>query len=276
MVELRFSTDIDAARVVERLGELDGAANESEVSLHLAQSSSERAAALVALASWFAERIAAGRATRVEASREAVVPARMLRLLGEGASLGMTAVGPNAHEFLRIRDLRSARLLSERVVTAIETRVPSFSPSVLRMARFVFEELGANIVQHSGRSDTGFGTLTYDESSRRLELAFADRGVGFLQSLQRNPELEGRIADDSEALQLALTPRITGTGEGRKNMGIGLKQLVEFSDLLDGELWIVSGSAALHRRTLAGVRSNTLRSIPTWRGTWIALEATLT
>ncbi|MBI5432799.1 MAG: hypothetical protein HZA52_08220 [Planctomycetes bacterium] len=199
----------------------------------------------------------------------------MLRLLGEGAGLGMTAVGPNAQELLRIRDRRSTRMLADRVVTAIETRVPDFSPSVLRMARFVFEELGANIVDHSGRSETGFGTLTYDVSSRRLELAFADRGIGFLQSLQRNPELQGRVADDAEALQLALTPRITGTATARTNMGIGLKTLLEFSDLLAAELWIVSGSAALHRRTAAGVRTSLYRAVGPWRGTWIALEATL-
>jgi hypothetical protein len=58
-------------------------------------------------------------------------------------------------------------------------------------------------------------------------------------------------------------------------MGIGLAQLIAFSDLVDGELWIASGSAALHRSSVAGRRVNTLRSIVAWPGAWICLDAPL-
>jgi hypothetical protein len=143
------------------------------------------------------------------------------------------------------------------------------------MARFVFEELGANVVQHSDAPRTGFGWVDVDETVGRLELSFADAGVGFLASLQRNPELAGRVHDDAEALQLALTARVSGTGAGRSNMGWGLKALVDFSDLLDGDLYVASGAAMLVRRTIGGQRANTLRAIPTWRGTWICLDAAL-
>jgi hypothetical protein len=170
-------------------------------------------------------------------------------------------------------DLRAARRLADAVSDALSSVVPPPSPSLVRMARFVFEELGANVVQHSGRPETGYGLADIDPAQQRLELAFADAGMGFRASLQRNPELEGRVADDAEALQLAVTPRITGTTAPRTNMGIGLKALTDFSDLTGGDLWIVSGSALLHRHTTAGQRTNVLRAVPPWQGSWICVTA---
>ena len=172
-----------------------------------------------------------------------------------------------------INDLKAARTMADQVGDAMEAVTPSTSPSVARMTRFVFEELGANIVQHSGRPETGYGFAAIEPDKRQLELGFADAGAGFRASLQRNPELEGRIDDDAEALQLALTPRITGTSTPRTNMGIGLKALTDFSDLLAGELFIASGSAMLRRGTAAGQRTNVIHSIPPWPGTWISFRS---
>jgi hypothetical protein len=172
-----------------------------------------------------------------------------------------------------IGDLRTARDLADKVADALMEAAPFLSPSIVRLARFVFEELGANVVQHSGLPETGRGFASVDPSSRELELAFADAGVGFRASLQRNPEMAGRIADDAEALQLALSPRVTGTSAPRTNLGIGLKALTDFSDLLGGDMWLASGAALLHRKTTAGQRTNTVSSIPPWQGSWICLEA---
>lgn len=141
------------------------------------------------------------------------------------------------------------------------------------MARFVFEELGVNIVQHSERPETGFGVL--QSFSSGLEIAFADRGIGFLASLQKNPELEGRIADEGEALQLALGKGLTGTAAPRRNMGMGLGLLQDFADRLGGDLWIASGAFLLRRRSVAGLRTTTVNACAPWRGSWICLEAPL-
>jgi hypothetical protein len=172
-----------------------------------------------------------------------------------------------------IIDLRTARTMADRTADAMAVVEPAPSPSIVRMARFVFEELGANIVQHSGFPESGYGFAIVDPAQRRLEFAFADAGVGFRASLQRNPELEGRVADDAEAMQLALTPRLTGAASQRTNMGFGLKALTDFSDLLGGDLGLASGSAMLVRRSTAGQRTNVLRSVPPWQGSWIALQA---
>lgn len=129
------------------------------------------------------------------------------------------------------------------------------------------------MVQHSGAVETGFGQAQFFPATRRIQVAFADAGVGFTASLQRNLELAGRIGSDAEALQLALARRVSGT-EGRRNMGMGLEILRTFSDRLDGDLWIASGEALLHRRTAAGnERVNVISSIRPLRGCWICLDA---
>lgn len=176
----------------------------------------------------------------------------------------------------RIRDLRTARIVADQTAQVLESELPEVGPSSLRMARFILEELGANIVQHSARPGTGFGMAQAIPQARRIEIAFADAGVGFLESLQRNPELVGRVADEGEALQLALGRGLTSRADGRGNLGLGLDLLVTFSDLLGGDLRVASGDALLHRRTVAGrERVNSVRRTAGWRGSWVCLEAEL-
>jgi hypothetical protein len=200
-------------------------------------------------------------------------PAAQLLIRADAASTQGTGLRGAIDVLQPVADLPTARKLADRIGDAMAELMPAPSPSIVRMARFVFEEMGANIVQHSDRAETGYGFAAIDPERHRLELAFADAGIGFRASLQRNPEMEGRVTDDAEALQLALSPRITGTSTPRTNMGIGLKTLTDFSDLLGGELWLASGSALLHRRTTAGQRTNVISSIPPWHGSWICLQA---
>lgn len=174
----------------------------------------------------------------------------------------------------RITDERIARTLADESAECLRQQLPHVATSPLRMARFVFEELGVNIVQHSDAPDTGFGVL--QSFAQGLEIACADRGVGFLASIQKNPEFAGRIEDEAEALQLALGKGVTGTSEPRRNLGMGLGLLQDFSDRLGGDLWIASGGATLRRRTVAGARTTTVRATESWRGSWICVDAPLT
>lgn len=174
----------------------------------------------------------------------------------------------------RIVDMRVARELATALGDFLEGQLGAGSTSVLRFARFVFEELGANIVQHSRASGTGFGLAQAWPARSEFQFAFADAGVGFLSSLQENPELTGRIEDDGEALQIALEERVSKRGLG--NIGIGLSLLRDLADRLGGNLFAASGEALLHRRTIgAGARGNSVSKIAPWKGAWLCVEATL-
>lgn len=274
MTELSIESDSAPEELLARLAAVPASETDRELSVRVRRGrSDDRASVFVALSALVAARQLEGSSTRVDVEGdenplEWDLPARVEAKHGVGSSSKL-------HVWQRIADLKTARELAQRSADALEQRLPDLSPSVLRMARFVFEELGANIVQHSGRAQTGFGVLHVRERDQRLEIAFADRGVGFRRSLQRNPELEGRICDDAEALQVAITPRITGSTNPRSNMGIGLSMLVQFADLVGGELWIASGAATLTRRTVGGARTNVIRPTAGWQGSWISFDGPL-
>ncbi|MBI5851354.1 MAG: hypothetical protein HZB39_10075 [Planctomycetes bacterium] len=159
-----------------------------------------------------------------------------------------------------IVDLRAARSQADAQAERLEQQAPDAAQSVVRAVRFVFEELGANVVQQSGAADTGFGSVA--PTADGFELALADRGMGFRASLQRHPELSGRIQDDAEAIQVWVA----------REFGV----LCELSDRLGGDLWIASGDALWHRRTAQhGLRVATVRGAPAYRGAFVCLRAPL-
>jgi hypothetical protein len=258
----------------------------SELRLVLPAGASLRPTGIVLLAAGIAERQRLGLATRLEHEPGADDARRVLERIGFSAAVGLGTDGgfacrEESGRFValrRITDKRIARELAQASADGLEAELPHLSSSPLRMARFVFEELGVNIVDHSAKPETGFGVL--QSFAHGLEIAFADRGIGFLASLQKNPELcpgsrEGRVANDAEALQLALGKGVSGTAAPRRNMGMGLGLLQDFADRLGGELWLASGAALLRRRTVAGARTTTVLARAPWPGSWIALEAPL-
>jgi hypothetical protein len=174
----------------------------------------------------------------------------------------------------RITSLATARELADKMSVCLEQQLPGAGASVIRLARFVLEELGANIVQHSSFSETGFGMAQVFPKSRTFAIAFADSGIGFRASLQKNPEFTGRLEEDGDALQIALQRAVSSREPGKGNIGLGLSLLVQLSDQLAGDLRIASGTALLQRRTTAGVeRVNIVKHSAGWDGAWISLEA---
>jgi len=254
-------------------------AKEPELTLVLAAGCALRATGLVLLASGIAERQRGGLRTSLKAASPSDAAIRDLQRIEFFSALGVHTEAALARpdpgvESVPLRPIADERAARELANISVD-RLHLGSTSPLRMARFVFEELGVNIVQHSGAADTGFGVLQSYPQDQRLEIAFADRGIGFLASLQKNPEFEGRVEDEGEALQIALGKGATGTSEPRRNMGMGLGLLQDFSDRLGGELWISSGTATLRRRSVAGVRTTTVHANEAWRGSWVCLDAPL-
>lgn len=270
-----------ASRWFEAWARHEGAEN---LRLGLPEGAFLHPAGIVLLASGIASRRARGLSTSLLARDGSADAYRYLQRIDFFSELGVAKQEefqrhPESGRFVPLRcilDLATARRLADQAADLLEERLPDVGPSPLRMARFVFEELGANVVQHSRAPETGFGMAQAYPQGRRIQIAFADSGVGFLASLQRNPELAGRIEDEGEALQLALGRAVSSHAPGRGHMGMGLALLVQFADLLGGDLEVASGDALLHRRTSLGrERVSVLRKTSGWRGTWICLDAQL-
>jgi len=279
---LHLPAELDAGTLSEWVSAWSDVGEASALVINVPGASFYRPTVLVALAACVAERAERGLATRFETDDPESKLWRHLRSIDFFNVLGVEAFNSpeqgapdeRCAPLLRITDFDIARRNAEAHADCIERQLPTLAPSLARMARFVMEELGANIVQHSARPQTGFGLAQAFPKLGRFELAFADRGVGFAASLQRNPELVGRIHSDAEALQIALAPSVSGVGDPRRNMGFGLKLLSSFSDHLGADLWIASGDAVLHRRNSVGSgRMSTVLATPRWRGTWVCLDA---
>lgn len=177
-------------------------------------------------------------------------------------------------ELRRIESERVAEDLARDTVACLEVQLENVPSSVRRAAKLIFEELGVNVVQHSNAPRTGFGLAQAYPVKRRLQISFSDAGVGFLASVQRHPEFAGRIDDEGDALQLALNEGVSFS-DSKANMGWGLGLLRSFSDQLSADLWVASGDALLHRRTVAGQRVSAIRATSGWKGAWVCIDAPL-
>ncbi|WP_155060003.1 hypothetical protein [Streptomyces blattellae] len=136
-------------------------------------------------------------------------------------------VGTLPHE---VRNDHSANLLEvtrlkESAVGEVNQRIGFVATTHLgkRFGRQAFTGLGElidNAVSHGASSLGAFITAqAYSGKTtgrRRLEVSVCDTGMGVLDHLRRNPQ-HSDVADSVQALERALSPRVSGTGEDRGN-----------------------------------------------------------
>lgn len=109
-------------------------------------------------------------------------------------------------------------------------------------------EVGNNAAEHSQPGGGGWGIMAaqvYRKGTpeERLLFAVGDVGIGIQASLARRH----RVADDGQALEMALKPLVTGTDD--KTRGNGLAEVEHLVTSLRGQVVIRSGSAQVTRRS---------------------------
>jgi hypothetical protein len=237
-------------------------------------------AGLTALTAGLARRRERKLSTRLESGTEGDGLGHLVRMsFFRELAIDVPAATANGSDSVVVLRAIGSEKIAESVArdceALLEAQLPEFPSSLRRFARNVVEELGVNIVQHSRAPETGFALArAWEGDAPRLQISAADAGVGFLASFQRHPEFAGRVQEEGEALQLALQTGLSAS-DSPANSGFGLGMLRFLADQLGAELWIASGQALLHRRTVAGQRATSVRSIPAWRGSWICLDAPL-
>lgn len=166
--------------------------------------------------------------------------------------------------------------LANAIIHCIRVQVPDIPPSLLNYSRFILDELGVNIVQHAEAGQTGFGLGQVYHQIGILEYAYADYGIGILQSFAKNLEFATRIEDDDAAIRLALQDNISSSTNARRNMGAGLYEFERICQRMNGELWILSGNACLYRKYTKRI-CIVDKSVTTskYHGTWICFRAPL-
>ncbi|CAI2069066.1 ATP-binding protein [Serratia quinivorans] len=116
---------------------------------------------------------------------------------------------------------------------------------------FSIREIMRNVIEHSGSKAIEY-CAQYWPSYNKVEITISDNGMGMRQSLSRNPFISAK--SDSEAIQLALMPSISGKSfKGVRidrdnpwhNSGFGLYMISRICKL-GGSFLICSGDHAIH------------------------------
>ncbi len=185
----------------------------------------------------------AGVACRLLAPRD-LSAAAYLRELGLFSALGDRGVTVEAvtTEFaidhvvvLPITNFSTTNGAEELAYEALDRWNQGQIPGNLRsQASETFGELANNAAEHAQSPVGAFGIILFyqdgrsPQSARHLACAVADGGLGIREALGRNPTL--RRTTDSEAIELALRERNSGTG--LPSRGIGLSWVTQSSPLL--------------------------------------------
>ncbi|MFD4605352.1 hypothetical protein ACFWPQ_45980 [Streptomyces sp. NPDC058464] len=146
-----------------------------------------------------------------------------------------------------------------------------------RFGRQAFTGLGElidNAVSHGASSLGAFITAqAYSGKTtgrRRLEVSVCDTGIGVLNHLRRNPQ-HSDVADSVHALERALSPCISGTGEDRGN---GLPDVLRGAkETAITSLILRSGNGVVAASHYREHTFTAYRRIPDWvTGTWAWLR----
>ncbi len=169
-----------------------------------------------------------------------------------------------------------AREIAAQIINFIREQIDDMPTSLVNYSRFLLDELGANIVQHAEAGDTGFGVGQAYAQQGFLQYAYSDYGIGILGSLSKNLEFLSRIESDEEAIRLAMEDEITSNPNHRRNMGAGLYEFDRICRRLNGELWMLSGTACIYKKYHKKVcRVDKTVGVPHYHGTWVCFRLPL-
>jgi len=133
--------------------------------------------------------------------------------------------------------------------------------------QYLFSELMNNVADHSGAY--GYAMAQYFPVNKKIQFAIVDNGVGFLE----NMKLNYNIQDENEAILKALEEGITSTKQTiynqNKNAGYGLYAMKKILKETGGQFVIISNNAIV-KMINGHIVSSKLSS--KWDGVIVAFE----
>jgi anti-sigma regulatory factor (Ser/Thr protein kinase) len=151
--------------------------------------------------------------------------------------------------------------------------------------KYIVSEIVRNVLEHSGSKYGAFVAAQYHKKTNTVRIGIVDTGVGIRETISRFHN----APDDRTAIQLALTPGITGTtskeGGTDYNAGAGLFFTKSISKTNKDFFVIYSGNALyklLRKQSDSKLNGDpfmdrhTLDSqLPIWSGTVVGIDMTL-
>jgi anti-sigma regulatory factor (Ser/Thr protein kinase) len=171
----------------------------------------------------------------------------------------------------------------------IEDMIPllHLQPEQAKPIRYIISELVRNVFEHAQSPIGAILCAQYYKKSNTIRLGIVDTGVGITKTISSAYP----VKNDFHALELALTPGVTGTtrriGGTEQNMGAGLFFIKSIAKTNRDFFMIYSGKALyklLKTSPKQGVRlyANPLRdkhskevNLPYWQGTVVGVDLNL-
>jgi anti-sigma regulatory factor (Ser/Thr protein kinase) len=149
----------------------------------------------------------------------------------------------------------------------------------------IFSELIRNVLEHANEPSGAMVCAQYFNKTNKISIGVADAGVGLKQSIGRSYS----VKDDLNAIQLALTPGITGTtkkpGGTEVNAGFGLFLIKSIAYVNSDFFLILSGNKMYKLLQRKGPKltlksdplqeRHSLMDIPFWKGTAVGVDISL-
>ncbi len=175
---------------------------------------------------------------------------------------------------------------SEQLTNFLNEMVPllHLSPEMSQSIRYIVSELVRNVLEHASTKEGALVCAQYYKKSNSIRLGIVDIGIGIRKSLSRTH----LVANDIEAIKLALVPGITGTttreGGTENNAGAGLFFIKSIASINKGLLMIYSGKGMYkllrNKRGKLFADSNMdnhseKTDLPLWQGTVVGIDIPL-
>ena len=159
-------------------------------------------------------------------------------------------------------------------------------PKHAQAIQHIFSELIRNVLEHANSKYGAIVCAQYYKKSNRIGIGIADAGIGLKAALSQSYTVQ----DDNKAIQLALSPGITGTtrkpGGTEQNAGFGLFLIKSIAFASSDFFMILSGDKMykLFKRPMTAKlkltgdpfeERHSILQIPYWQGVAVGVDISL-
>lgn len=190
----------------------------------------------------------------------------------------------SAGRFIPLTQIKNSTELTKFISDMIP--LLHLDPKQAEPIRYIVSELVRNVIEHARSEYGAILSAQYYKKSNTIRIGIADTGVGVKKTINNSYSAK----TDLEAIQLALTPGITGTtrreGGTEFNAGAGLFFIKSIANVNRDFFIIYSGSAIykLLKKTGSGLklysdpfkdRHSKDENLPYWQGTIVGIDLSL-
>jgi anti-sigma regulatory factor (Ser/Thr protein kinase) len=205
----------------------------------------------------------------------------LFKFLGVPSGISIREHEP-AGRFIPLTQIKSSEELSHFIKEMIP--LLHLQPKQVDPIRYVVSELVRNVIEHANSKNGAIVSAQYYKKSNTIRIGIVDTGVGIKKTINQSYPAD----TDLKAIQLALTPGITGTtkreGGTELNAGAGLffikaiaKVNHDFFMIYSGKAMfklLKSGTNRLHADPFEDKHSKS-ENLPKWNGTVVAIDISL-